>query len=395
MARTALLPYGRHWIDDADIAAVAAALRSAWVAGNGPIGAQLESAIAARVGAREAIAVSSGTAGLHLAALAAGLGPGDEAITTPLTFAASANCVLYGGATPVFADVRPDTLTLDPEQVRQKLTPRTAAVIAVDYAGLPADLDELRAICEEASARRTDGRRVLLIEDAAHSLGATYRGRPVGSLADMTVFSLHPVKHITTGEGGVVATDDGALAGRLRRLRNHGISSEARERAAAGQWFYEMVELGFNYRLSDLQAALGLSQLAKLDRFLARREALAQQYEQRLERLRTAGWVRLPARLPDRRHAWHLYPIRVVAADGDHAALRARVYAAMHAQRIGVQVHYIPVYFHPFYRRHLGDLRGSCPVAEAAYEGLLSLPIFPAMSDGDVDDVVEALEQAL
>jgi perosamine synthetase len=407
MARSSFLPYGRHVIDDDDVAAVVAALRSDWLAGGGPRVAQFEAAIAARVGAPFAVAVSSATAGLHLAAIAAGLGPGDEVITTPLTFAASANCILYAGATPVFADVRADSLNLDPAQVERRLTPRTAAIIAVDYAGLPADLDELRAIAARASARRADGRRVLLIEDAAHALGARYRDRPVGSIADLTVFSFHPVKHIATGEGGLVTTDDPRLAARLRRLRNHGISTDARDRQAAAQWYYEMVELGFNYRLTDIQAALGLSQLGKLDRFLARRDAIARRYEARLSGHRA---LRLPARLPDRTHAWHLYPIRLRAhasigdaapatarqqTESDVAALRDRVYAAMHAQRIGVQVHYIPVYLHPYYRWRFGDQQGSCPVAEAAYQGLLSLPIFPAMSDSDVDDVVSALEQAL
>jgi perosamine synthetase len=408
MSRSTFLPYGRQTIDEDDVAAVVAALRTEHIAGDGPIGEQFERALAERVGARYAVAVSSATAGLHLAALAAGLGSGDEAITSPLTFAASANCVVYTGATPVFADVRDDTLNLDPARVAERLTPRTAAIIGVDYAGLPCDMDELRALAAQATARRGDGRRVYLIEDAAHALGAEYKGQPVGALADMTVFSFHPVKHIATGEGGLVATDDPALAARLRRLRSHGISTQARQRNEAGQWFYEMVDLGFNYRLTDVQCALGLSQLAKLDRFLARRETIARRYERRLQ---GHPRLRLPARLPDRTHAWHIYPVRIVptGADGggvsgqdgtatdlpDAAALRQRVFTGMRARNYGVQVHYIPVHFHPYYREHFGDQRGRYPVAERAYAGLLSLPMFPAMTDEDVDGVVHALEAVL
>jgi UDP-4-amino-4,6-dideoxy-N-acetyl-beta-L-altrosamine transaminase len=390
--RSTYLPYGRHSIDDDDVAAVVEALRSGFIAGGGPQGDRLEAAVAARVGARFAVAVSSATAGLHLGMLAAGIGSGDEVITSPLTFAASANCALYAGATPVFADVRADTLNLDPEEVLRHASDKTAAIVAVDYAGLPADIDELRAIADRLAKQGTNHRRVMIIEDAAHSLGAIYKQRPVGSLADMTVFSFHPVKHVATGEGGLVTTDDPQLAARLRRLRSHGISTEARERQTAGQWFYEMVELGFNYRLTDIQAALGLSQLRKLDRFLERREEIARRYDRLL-----AGhpMIQIPARQDDRTHAWHIYPIRLISPGDDSGELRARVFHFLQGEKIGVQVHYIPVHYHPYYQERFGDRRGAYPVAETAYNRLLSLPIFPAMLDDDVEDVVSRLERAL
>jgi perosamine synthetase len=378
--RTTLLPYGRHAVDDADVAAVVEALRSGWVT-TGPRVAAFEQRLAARVGARHAVAVSSGTAALHAAVFAAGLGPGDEAILPPLTFAATANAVCYLGATPVFADVRPDTLNLDPARVEAALTPRTRAIVTVDFAGQPSDLEPLRALAA--------GRGLTLIEDAAHALGAEYRGRPVGTHADLVTFSFHPVKHITTGEGGMVVTEDAGLAARLRRFRNHGIDADAGERAARGDWFYEMLDLGFNYRLPDVQCALGLSQLDKLERFLARRRALAARY---LAALADVPGLRAPAVAPGVAHAWHLFPVLL---DLDRlTADRRAVYRALRAEGIGVNVHYIPVYWHPYYQRR-GYPRGLCPVAESAYERLLTLPLFPAMEDHDLDDVVTALRRVL
>jgi len=378
--RARLLPYGRQQLDEADVAAVVECLRGDWLT-TGPRVAEFERRVAERVGVRHAVAVSSGTAALHTAAFAAGLGPGDEAVVPPLTFAATANAVLYQGATPVFADVRPDTLTLDPARVREKLTPRTRAIVAVDFAGHPADLDELRELAR--------ARGLALLDDAAHALGAEYRGRPVGGQADLTTFSFHPVKHVTTGEGGMVVTDDAALAARAARFRNHGITTGAAERFQSGEWFYEMADLGFNYRLTDVQCALGLSQLAKLDRFLARRAAIAARYREALGSL--AG-VALQAVAPDVRHAWHIFPLLLdlerLAAD------RRAIFTALRAEGIGVNVHYIPVYWHPYYQR-LGYPKGLCPVAERAYERLLTLPLFPAMEDRDVEDVVTAVRRVI
>lgn len=378
--RPALLPYGRHWVDDGDVAAVVESLKSGWVTTGPPVG-RFERAVAAQVGAARGVAVSSGTAALHAAMFAVGIGAGDEVIAPPLTFAATTNAVLYQGGVPIFADIDPDTLTLDPVDVERRLTSRTRAVVAVDYAGQPCDLDALRALAR--------ARGVALIEDAAHALGARYRGRPLGALADVTTWSFHPVKHVTTGEGGMVTTDDPQLAERCVRFRNHGITTDAAQREAAGDWVYEMVDLGFNYRLTDLQCALGLAQLGKLEGFLARREAIAARYREAFGGL---GGLTLPAVSADVRHAWHLFPVLLdlerLGAD------RRTVFSALRAEGIGVNVHYIPVYWHPYYRG-LGYEKGLCPRAEAAYQRLLSLPMFPAMDDRDVDDVVTAVRKVL
>src|ERR1019366_8442737 len=371
--RETFLPYGRQSLDVADIQAGVEVLKSDWLT-TGPKVGEFEERFAAWVGGRHAISYSSGTAALHCAAFAAGLGPGDEAITTPMTFCATANCILYQGATPVFADVSPDTLNLDPKEVAKKVSARTKAVFVVDYAGHPAALDELGQLA------KTQGQGALLIEDACHALGAGYQGKRVGGIADMTVFSFHPVKHLTTGEGGMVATNDARLAETLRRFRNHGISSEARQRQEAGQWFYEMVLLGFNYRLTDIACALGLSQLEKLDANLARRRAIAAQYA---EAFRDFSAIVVPAVREDVNPAWHLYPIRLNL--GTLSAGRGEIFRALRAENIGVNVHYIPVHQHPYYRER-SKSKESYPVAEDAYERLISLPMFHSMTVQDVED---------
>jgi len=375
--RATLLPYGRQSVDEADIQAVIEVLRSDWLT-TGPKVAEFEEAFAARVGAAHALTFSSGTAALHAAAFAAGLKPGDEAITTPLTFAATANCVLYQGATPIFADVCRDTLNLDPEQIASKISPRTRALLPVDYAGHPADLTPILEIAQRHG--------VAVIEDACHALGAEYEGKRVGSIADMTVFSFHPVKHITTGEGGMVATSNAQLAETLRRFRNHGISSEARQRQSAGQWHYEMVLLGFNYRLPDFACVLGLQQLKRLDANLARRREIAARYTAAFNQI---PGVTSPEVRPGANPAWHLYPIRLdlekLTTD------RAQIFRALRAENIGVNVHYIPVHMHPYYRGQFGYEGGEYPVAEHAYEQLISLPMFHAMSEQDVEDVIHAV----
>ncbi len=379
--RERLLPYGRQSLDDADIQAVVEVLKSDWLT-TGPKIAEFEERFAAWVGARHAVSYSSGTAALHGAAFAAGLGPGDEAITTPMTFCATANCILYQGATPVFADVSPDTLNLDPKEVSKKVSARTKAIFAVDYAGHPAALDELGQL---AKTQVPQGRSPLLIEDACHALGAEYHGKRVGGIADMTVFSFHPVKHLTTGEGGMVATNDARLAETLRRFRNHGISSEARQRQEAGQWFYEMVLLGFNYRLTDIACALGLSQLEKLDANLARRREIAAQYA---AAFRDLSAILVPAVRDGVNPAWHLYPIRLNL--GTLSAGRGEIFRALRAENIGVNVHYIPVHQHPYYRERFKS-KESYPVAEDAYERLISLPMFHSMTAQDVQDVIHAV----
>jgi perosamine synthetase len=379
--RETLLPYGRQSISEEDIQAVVEVLRSDWLT-TGPKVAEFEEALAAWVGAKHAVAFSSGTAALHGAAFAAGLKPGDEAITSPLTFAATANCILYQGARPVFADVSSDTLNLDPDRFAERITPNTRAVLPVDYAGHPADMDAILA--------RAERHGITVIEDACHALGAEYQGRRTGSIAHMSVFSFHPVKHLATGEGGMVTTDRADLAESLRRFRNHGISSDARQRHASGQWHYEMVALGFNYRLTDIACALGLSQLKRLEANLARRREIAGRY--------TAAFRSMPGvAAPVVRHnlnpAWHLYPIRVNA--GQLSRDRAHVFRALRAENIGVNVHYIPVHLHPYYRERLGYRGGEYPVAESAYERLISLPMFHGMTDQDVQDVIAALTKVM
>lgn len=372
-ART--IPYGRQWVDEDDIAAVVEALRSDWLT-TGPMVDAFERMVAERVGAAQAVAVSSGTAALHAAMFALGIGPGDEVIVPPITFAATANCVLYQGGTPVFADVDSCTLLIDPEQVRKRISPRTKAIIAVDYAGQPCDYDALREIAA--------GYNLSLVADACHALGATYKGKPAGSLADLTVFSFHPVKHITTGEGGLVSTDNPSFVSRMRRFRNHGISSDHRQRSAAGAWSYEMEDLGYNYRISDFQCALGISQLGKLSAWLRRRLEIAGRYDAAfhgtsIEPLKVA---------PQVSHAYHLY---VVKLKGRHR--RAQTFSRLRELGIGTNVHYVPVYLHPFYQKTLGTRRGLCPVAEEAYEQILSLPMYPKMTDVEVARVSAAVLQ--
>ncbi|HSN76313.1 MAG TPA: UDP-4-amino-4,6-dideoxy-N-acetyl-beta-L-altrosamine transaminase [Anaerolineae bacterium] len=379
--RKPVLPYGRQWVDEDDIAAVIDVLRSDWLT-TGPKVAEFEAAFAQFAGVKEAVAVSNGTAALHAAMYAIGIGPGDEVIVPPMTFAATANCVVYQGGTPIFADVEPDTLLIDPDQVAAKITPRTKAIIAVDYAGQPCDYDRLWAIADRHGLK--------LVADACHALGGSYKGRPVGSLVDLSTFSLHPVKPITTGEGGMITTDDSALAQRMRVFRNHGITTDHRQRDQQGSWFYEMVDLGYNYRLTDFQCALGLSQLRKLPGWVGRRQEIAHQYDAAFAGM--AAVQPLSVR-PEVVHAYHLYMVRVKSHE--IGLSRAQVFAALRREGIGVNVHYIPVHLHPFYRRRFGTAPGLCPVAEAAYWQLITLPVFPAMNDNDVRDVVTGVGNVL
>jgi perosamine synthetase len=368
------IPYGRHIIDEGDIESVATVLRGDWLT-TGPMVDQFEEAFATYVGADHAVAVANGTAALHLSMLAAGIGPGDEVIVTAMTFAASANAARFVGADVVFADVRGDTLTIDPQSVAALVSDRTRAIVAVDYAGIPCDLDDLLALA--------DAHGLLLIEDACHAPGATYRGRRVGSIAHMSTFSFHPVKHLTTGEGGMITTDDPERASRLRQYRNHGIVTDFRQREQLGTWAYDMTDLGFNYRLPDINCALGLSQLGRLDGWVARRQEIARRYAAAFE---TVAAVQTPSVPGDRESSWHLYPIRFVSADP--AATRARAFEDLRSRGIGVNVHYLPVYLHSYYRS-LGYEPGLCPVAESAYAGLLSLPMWPGLEDHEQDSVVD------
>ncbi|MCK6580728.1 MAG: UDP-4-amino-4,6-dideoxy-N-acetyl-beta-L-altrosamine transaminase [Anaerolineae bacterium] len=354
-------------------------LRSDWLT-TGPKVEEFEAAFADFIGVAHAVAVSNGTAALHAAVYALGIGPGDEVIVTPMTFAASANCVLYQGATPVFADVDPDTLLIDPASVEAKITSRTKAIIAVDYAGQPCDYDTLRSIAERHS--------LALIDDACHAVGGSYKERAVGTLADLNTFSLHPVKHFTTGEGGLITTNDAELARRMRVFRNHGITTDHRQRAERGGFFYEMVDLGYNYRITDFQCALGISQLKKLRESVRRRRELAALYDAALSDI---DYVTPLAIRPEVVQAYHLYIVRF---DTERLGMdRNDIFAALRAENIGVNVHYIPVHFHPYYRQNLGTTEGLCPVAEAAYQQIITLPMFPQMSDEDVADVITAIRK--
>lgn len=370
------VPYGRQLIDEADVDAVVRVLRSDWLT-TGPVVGQFEDAFAEYVGAKHAVAVSNGTAALHLCMLANRIGPGDEVIVPALTFIATANCVRYVGAKVVFADVLPDTLTMDPSHVESLITSDTRAIITVDYAGLPADLTELMCIADEHG--------LVLVEDACHALGAEHSERRVGAISHMSTFSFHPVKHMTTAEGGMVTTEDPELAQRVRRLRNHGIDSDHRQREQEGTWLYDMTELGFNYRLSDVQCALGLSQLPRVPKWLTRRREVAQRYD---DAFNTISWLSLPVEPEGKRHAWHLYAVRVI---GDNPKERRReLFETMRASGIGANVHYYPVYLHSYYRS-LGYSAGQCPIAERAYDSLLSLPMWHALADEDQERVVDSV----
>jgi UDP-4-amino-4,6-dideoxy-N-acetyl-beta-L-altrosamine transaminase len=378
--REKMLPYGRQVIDDADIDGLVQVLRSDWLT-TGPKVNEFEERFAAEVNAKYAIAISNGTAALHAAAFAAQLKPGDEALVTPMTFVASANCVRYQGGKVMFSDVRPDTLNLDVTQLESKITSRTKAVVVVDYTGQPADLAEIKTLARKHN--------LLVIEDAAHAVGATYHGQKVGSISDLTTFSFHPVKQITTAEGGIITTNDEQLATRLRLFRNHGITSDHRQREKTGSWFYEMVELGYNYRLTDLQCALGISQLKHLSHWLARRREIAARYTQTFKQLAA---LETPVELNDRQPAWHLYVLRFHL---DQLRVdRAQIFSALRAENIGVNVHYIPVHWHPYYQK-LGYRKGSLPVAESNYERMISLPMWHGMTDVDVQDVIEAVTKVV
>lgn len=363
MSDARFIPYGRQSIDDDDIQAVTDILRSDWLT-TGPAVERFEADLCAYTGARYGVAMSSGTATLHAAMFALNIGPGDEVIVTPMTFVASANCILYQGGTPVFADVDPDTLLLDPAAVEASITPRTKAIIAVDYAGQPCDWDALSAIA--------DRHHLALVADGCHALGARYKGRAVGTLADITVFSFHPVKHITTGEGGMAVTDDERLATRMRHFRGHGITTTAAEREKMGGWYYEMTELGYNYRITDFQCALGSSQLKKLDGWISKRNILARVYDAAF-----AGQtiIRPLKRHTDVMHAYHLYVVRISDRDD--------IFRSLRANDIGTNVHYVPVHLHPYYQRVVGTYEGMCPVAEAAYKEILTLPLWPGMTEAD------------
>ena len=380
--RKTKLSYGRQYIDESDIQAVAAVLKSDFLT-CGPKVEELEKKLCALTGTNYCTAVSNGTAALHAACLAAGIGPGDEVITTPITFAATANAILYCGGTPVFADIDPETYEIDPKSVEARITEKTKAVIAVDFTGAPCDYDGLRTVCRK--------HQLLLIEDAAHSIGTSFRGMPVGSIADLTTFSFHPVKTITAGEGGAVMSRDPELARRILMFARHGIT---RDRGLLqdldnSNWYYEQQMLGCNYRLTDIQCALALSQLDKLDRFAARRRELVRRYDEALGQLPE---VYIQKEYGGADTVRHLYILRLDF--GRLSCGRREFYDAMQAENIGVNVHYIPVYWFPYYQS-LGYQKGACPNAEAYYESSMTLPLFYGMTDQDQEDVILAVKKLI
>lgn len=376
--RETKLYYGHQYIDEADVRAVSEVLVSDYLTCGPKIG-ELEETLCKLTGAKYAVAVSNGTAALHLAAMAAGLGEGDELITTPITFAASANCALYCGARPVFADIDPTTYNIDPQSVRERTTEHTKAVVAVDFTGQAAELEPLLQLCHEKG--------IVLIEDAAHSIGTRYQGRGVGSIADMTTFSFHPVKTVTGGEGGAVLTNDEAYYQKLLLLRAHGITREPEQmvREAEGGWYYEQIGLGMNYRLTDIQAALIVSQLDKLESFIQRRKEIVARYDEAFSKIPE---LYVQQEIPESDTVRHLYILRI--RPERLTRNRREFFDAMAAENICCNVHYIPVYYHPYYEG-LGYRRGLCPQAEKLYEEMMSLPLYYAMTDQDVEDVIHAV----
>lgn len=370
------IPYGRQSIDKSDVSAVIEALQSEWLT-TGPTVEKFEKALCQATGAQFAVAVSSGTAALHAMVSCLDIGPGDEVIIPAITFAATANCVLYQGATPVFADVVPTNLTIDPESVRRNITSRTRAIIAMDYGGHPCDYERLTNLCRHT--------RIALVSDACHSLGASFRGRKVGSLADMTAFSFHPVKHITTAEGGAIVTMNETWAKRLKRFRNHGLESDTRSREAQGTWTYDMLDLGYNYRLSDIQCALGISQLKHLDAWVQKRRTIAKTYRESLKK----PIVCLTESEPG--HSYHLFVVRTVGSPGGRR--RDALIRALREEGIMANVHYRPIYQLTYYRKKLGDLTGLYPHAEKASEEVISLPMFPQLSEASVGRVINAVNR--
>ena len=374
--------YGRQFIDDDDISAVVKVLKSPFLT-TGPEIKKLEDKLCRITRAKYAVVVSNGTAALHIACMAAGVKDGDEVITTPMTFAASANCALYCGAKPVFADINPETYNISPSSIREKRTPNTKAVVAVDFTGQAVELDEILEICRENN--------LTLIEDAAHSMGTKYKGKPVGSIADMTCFSFHPVKTVTAGEGGAVTTNSKELYDKLCLFRSHAITRDESMMVnpTGEKWYYEQVDLGYNYRMTDFQAALLSSQLDKLPMFSSRRKDIVKMYDDAFSKIPEVTVQKEIAESDTTRHIYILrFNLKMLKAS------RREIFDALWAENIHCNVHYIPVYYHPYYQK-LGYRKGLCPNAEALYEEIITLPLYYSMTDDDVRDVIEAVKKVI
>ena len=381
MTEEPFLPYNQPDITDAEVDAVAETLRSGWLA-PGPRARAFEEEFARRVGAAHAVAVDSATAGLHLALVALGIGAGDEVITTPTTFAATVNTIIHAGATPVLADIRIDDYCIDPAAIERALTPRTRAIVPVHHAGSACDMGAILAIAREHG--------IAVVEDAAHALGTYIGDTPIGAFGDMTVFSFYPTKNVTSGRGGMLTTDDAALAARCRLLALHGLSADAWGRyTERGSWAYQVLAPGYNYAMSDVQAALGHAQFRRLDEFQERRRSLADRYG---DALRGTAGIIAPAERPGTRHAWHLYVVRLERAARVN---RDDFISKLRERGIGTSVHFIPMHHHPYYRERYGWAPGDFPVADEAFETMLSLPLYTRMNERDVDRVVDAMRDIL
>lgn len=379
--RNSYLPYSKQWIDEDDLNAVIEILQSDFIT-TGPAIAHFEQAVARFVGAKYAVAFSSGTAALHAACFAANINKSDEVITTPMTFAASSNCILYCGGKPVFADIDPKTYNISPTSISSLITNKTKAIITVDFTGQPVEYDEIMQLAKKHG--------LIVIDDAAHGLGASYKGKNIGSIGDMTMFSFHPVKHITTGEGGMITTNNKDFYNKLLQFRNHGITRDLQKMKMKHEpWYYEMQTLGYNYRMTDIQAALGLSQFEKVNTFLLERKKIAQKYNRAFSNMES---IILPLQQKGCISSWHLYIIRLKLEKLN--TNRTEIYKALQKENIGVNVHYIPVYLHPYYQQ-LGYPRGLCPQAEKIYEEILTLPLFPKMTEEDQDNVITGVKKII
>jgi UDP-4-amino-4,6-dideoxy-N-acetyl-beta-L-altrosamine transaminase len=376
------IPYGSQWIDDHDIEAVTETLKSDYLT-TGPKIKEFEDKFADYVDAKYAVAIANGTAALHAANCAAGINEGDEVITTPITFAASSNSVLYQDAIPVFADIDAKTYNIDPESIKEKITEKTKAIITVHYTGQPCEMDKIKEIANEND--------LIIIEDGAHAVGATYKDQKIGSIGDMTTFSFHPVKNMTTGEGGMITTDSKELYDKLMKFRTHGITKDESEyiNASDGPWYHEQQELGYNYRITDIQAALGITQLKKLDEFLARRREIVNRYNQEFKEI--DGLI-IPEQLENTNSAWHIYVLQLELEK--LTAERKEIFNTLREKNLGVNVHYIPVYFHPYYQS-LGYEKGICPKAESLYERIITIPLYPKMTDQQVDEVIKRIQSTI
>jgi UDP-4-amino-4,6-dideoxy-N-acetyl-beta-L-altrosamine transaminase len=376
------IPYGSQWIDEKDIESVTETLKSDYLT-TGPKIKEFEEKFADYVDAKYAVAIANGTAALHAATYAADTQKGDEVITTPLTFAATANSILYQRAAPVFADIDSKTYNIDPESIKEKITDKTKAIIPVHYTGQPCDMDKIKKIADEND--------LVIIEDGAHAIGATYKDQKVGSIGDMTTFSFHPVKNMTTGEGGMITTDSRELYDKLIKFRTHGITKDKTEyiNQSHGPWYHEQQELGYNYRTTDIQAALGISQLKKLDNFLTRRREIVDRYNKEFKEI--DGLI-IPKQLEATNSAWHIYVLQLeiekLTAD------RKEIFEALREKNLGVNVHYIPVYFHPYYH-NLGYQKGICPKAEKLYERIITIPLYPKMTDQQINEVIKRVKNVI